>query len=135
MNACWKRVVKDWEEVDLSRGHYIPLKDWKASWYTGPNRTCFGVQYHKHKPIALEFIEGCGCNESMFLKKWPVADTGGPSILLDAIQAEQIASGSAKPHNSKLWGHIFKDPRENGTIDYTSTTHANVGSFLHVRAL
>ncbi|KAF8575388.1 hypothetical protein K439DRAFT_1623622 [Ramaria rubella] len=102
MNARWKRVVKDWEEVDLSRSHYIPLKDWKASWYTGPNRTCFGVQYHKRKLIALEFIEGCGHNESTFLEKWPVADTGGPSKLLDAIQAEQIASGSAKPRNSKL---------------------------------
>jgi len=107
--ARWKCVVQDWEEPDPSRGHHIPLKDWDPSWYTGPNHQQFGAQYGKCKLIALEFIDvygisficspwtgtdsvtfSCQWHEATFLSKWPMAETGGPSRLLDAIQAASM---------------------------------------------
>ena len=62
LDGQWKLVVQDWEEPDPLRGHHIPLKDWDPSWYTGPNRQHFGVQYGKHKLIALEFIDVYVCH-------------------------------------------------------------------------
>ncbi|KAF8531386.1 hypothetical protein JB92DRAFT_3105217 [Gautieria morchelliformis] len=67
MNARWKQA------------------DWHPTWYSGANQEAFGVQYGKRKLIALEFLDSCKGDEAEFLRKWPVADSGGPTKLLKAI--------------------------------------------------
>ncbi|KAF8578165.1 hypothetical protein K439DRAFT_1621520 [Ramaria rubella] len=108
MNMRWKCAVRDWLEPDLSRGHNVALKDWNASWYTGVNRERFGVQYGKRKLIAFEFLQVCNDDEAEFVRKWPMADTGGPSKLLKAMHTDRLASGAAKQHTRKCDDLVFK---------------------------
>ena len=51
---AWKQVVKDWDERDLTRGHYVSLKDWDPEWHRSTGES---VKYGQRRRIALEFID------------------------------------------------------------------------------
>jgi hypothetical protein len=52
---AWEQVIRDWDEKDLNRSHYIALKDWHRDWYQWNKPE--GVKYCQRRMIALEFIE------------------------------------------------------------------------------
>ncbi|KAF8527497.1 hypothetical protein BU17DRAFT_81680 [Hysterangium stoloniferum] len=84
LHLHWKQIIRDWECADPPRGHYIPLKDWDPEWLRGENRTMFGVKYRQRKLVAIEYIDRCQRDETVFLTKWPAAREG-PKRLLKAI--------------------------------------------------
>jgi hypothetical protein len=50
---AWEQVVRDWEEVDPSRSHYVALKDWDLKWLLTNKEA---VKYGQRRIIAEEFL-------------------------------------------------------------------------------
>jgi len=54
---AWKQVVKDWDEADPARSHYVALKDWDRTWHRDRKES---AKYGQRQMIALEFIDWYG---------------------------------------------------------------------------
>ena len=50
---AWEQVVRDWEEADPSRSHFVALKDWDLKWLLTNKEA---VKYGQRRTIAEEFL-------------------------------------------------------------------------------
>ncbi|HEV7738406.1 MAG TPA: hypothetical protein VGO47_13665 [Chlamydiales bacterium] len=54
ISTAWKLIIQDWNKASPPENP-VALKDWKRGWYSGKNRTRYGVMYHQRCTIVEEY--------------------------------------------------------------------------------
>ncbi|HEV7736007.1 MAG TPA: hypothetical protein VGO47_01360 [Chlamydiales bacterium] len=56
ISTAWKLIIKDWYKASPPENP-VALKDWRRGWYSGKNRTRYGVMYHQRRTIVEEYTK------------------------------------------------------------------------------
>ncbi|EDR03152.1 uncharacterized protein LACBIDRAFT_331828 [Laccaria bicolor S238N-H82] len=93
--GAWKRVIKQWEEVDPVTKH--ALKDWPGEWYKGSS--AMAGKRMQRKMIFDKYVRLCQ-DEGVFLSRYPDANKSIPK-LLEAIRWNNGRTCSSKHGTAK----------------------------------